>query len=414
MKSFHYDNPSPYAVVLGIDNDTGLQTARILSQRGIQVIGFAKNSKHWACKTNAIKKKVVVDIEIEKYDLIEALCAFGKKISQKAVLFPCWDETVLMISRHRKVLEPYYQIALPSSEVVEMLMDKASFFRYTKKKNLSIPKTFLFYNREDAEQILEKLPFPCVIKPSIKTKAWIDYYNGHKAHKVLYKKDFLRIYDECSKKAQLLIVQEWIAGTSANLYSCISYFNANSEPVSSFVSRKIRQWFPETGDTCFGEECRNDFVLNESLMIFQELRYHGLGYLEFKKDEKSGKHYLIEANIGRPTGRSALAEDCGVELLYTVYCDKVGWPLPKNIEQKHSGRKWIDLIDDFHSALYYRRLGELTIIEWLNSIRGPKTHAVLSLRDFPSTFAYLLTKCKYLIEKLWQKSTHPVYYNPEQ
>ena len=40
-----------------------------------------------------------------------------------------------------------------------------------------------------------------------------------------------------------------------------------------------------------------------------------LGYVEAKRDVRTGRHYLIEPNIGRPTGRSAIAEAGGVELL---------------------------------------------------------------------------------------------------
>jgi predicted ATP-grasp superfamily ATP-dependent carboligase len=100
-----------------------------------------------------------------------------------------------------------------------------------------------------------------------------------------------------------------------------------------------------------------------------------------KRDERSGEHFMIEANIGRPTGTSTNAEAAGVEILYTMYCDGVGLSLPENIKQKYIGVKWIHLLRDIQAALYYWRQGDLTLIEWCRSWRGPKTYALFSFSD---------------------------------
>jgi predicted ATP-grasp superfamily ATP-dependent carboligase len=100
-----------------------------------------------------------------------------------------------------------------------------------------------------------------------------------------------------------------------------------------------------------------------------------------KQDARSGRYLIIEPNIGRPTGRSATAEISGVELLYTMYCDAIGWPLPANLEQTYHGAKWIYLRHDLQSAFYRWRKGELTLKEWRRSWHGLKTDAVFSWRD---------------------------------
>ncbi|MFQ5632771.1 MAG: hypothetical protein ACE5I1_28720, partial [bacterium] len=109
--------------------------------------------------------------------------------------------------------------------------------------------------------------------------------------------------------------------------------------------------------------------------------YYGPGYLEMKRDAKDGKYYIIEPNIGRPTGRSALAEASGVELLYTQYCDLTGQPLPENRQQKYKAIKWIYLRRDLQSSLKYWKQGDLTLFQWLKSIRGKKVDALFSWKD---------------------------------
>jgi D-aspartate ligase len=212
-----------------------------------------------------------------------------------------------------------------------------------------------------------------------------------KAYKLAEKADLLAIYDLYGSLADVLIVQEWVEGSSASLYSCNCYFDANSEPLVTFVARKIRQWPPLTGESSLGEECRDDVVLNETVRLLKSVNYRGLGYVEIKRDARSGEYFIMEPNVGRPTGRSAIAEAGGVELLYTMYCDALGWPLPENRVQQYGHVKWIHLRRDFQSALYHWRRGQLSLKEWWRSWRGRKAYALFSWSD-PGPFLGDLTR----------------------
>ena len=371
-------NKLPYAIIIGIDCITGLQSARILARHGIPVLGVAKDPSNFCCQTNVCEQIVSANTASEQF--IELLEAMGPTLEQKAVLFPCTDMSVLTISRNRQRLLKWYHVALPEPKTVEMLMDKVSFYTYAQAEGLPVPRTFFLRNRNDAEVAAGELTYPCIMKPPIKTPTW-EKHTRAKVYKVGDQKEFLELYDQCSDWADLLMAQEWIEGNDANLYSCNCYFNANSQPLVTFVARKIRQWPPETGTSCLGEECRNDEVLEESVRLFRSVNYHGLGYVEMKRDERTGKHFIIEPNIGRPTGRSAIAEAGGVELLYTKYCDLVGLPLPANREQKYEGVKWMYLRHDVQSALYYWWHGKLTLRQWWQSMQGRKWDAVFSWND---------------------------------
>jgi predicted ATP-grasp superfamily ATP-dependent carboligase len=147
------------------------------------------------------------------------------------------------------------------------------------------------------------------------------------------------------------------------------------------VARKLRQWPPVTGESCLGEECRDDVVLEETIRLFQSVGLRGLGYVEIKQDARSGNYFILEPNIGRPTGRSAIAEAGGVELLYTMYCDTIDWPLPENRQQTYGNVKWMAIRRDVQSALYHWRAGDLTVRQWWQSVRGPKAYALFSWSD---------------------------------
>ncbi len=380
---------APYAIVIGLDHVNGIQTARILARRQVPVIGVAKDPRHYCCRTRLCERILFTDTTSEA--LIDSLAELGPSLGAKAVLFPCTDPHVLLVSRHRRRLEPWYHITLPAPETVEMLMDKIRFYTFAIENGYPIPRTLFLRSRDDAEQAARELNFPCMLKPPLSgTPEW-EKKSRLKAYLLSDPAEFLAVYRRYQHLSEVLIAQEWVAGPVSSLYSCNCYFNAAAEPVATFVARKLRQWPPETGESCLGEECRNDQVLEETLRLFRNVGYHGLGYLEMKQDCRNGRHYIIEPNVGRPTGRSPIAEAGGVELVYTMYCDAVGLPLPPCLEQHYGDAKWIYLRRDLQSALHHWRRGELTVGDWWRSVCGRKVDALFAWDD-PGPFIGDLTR----------------------
>jgi predicted ATP-grasp superfamily ATP-dependent carboligase len=355
-----------------------------LARHDIPVIAIASDPDHHCCRTNVCQEIHYADSRSPEF--LDTLREIAPRLKEKAVLFPCSDPPVLVISAHRAELQEHYHIALSDEDVVEMLMDKVRFYSYAQEHGFAIPKTFILRERSDAIDAIDQLEFPGLLKPSIRLPAW-DQQTKLKAFKVADGAELLALYDKCSEWTDQLILQQWIEGGDNSLYSCNCYFDAKSEPLATFVAQKIRQWPPGVGYSSLGEECRDDFVLQETLRLFSSVQYRGLGYVEFKRDTNTGKQYIIEPNVGRPTGRSAIAEAGGVELLYTMYCDLIGLPLPAERVQRYRGAKWIDLRHDFQSAFHYWRKGELSLADWWRSWRGKKAFAYFSMKD-PAPFLY--------------------------
>lgn len=373
----------PAAIVLGLDTMQGLQAARILAARGVRVIAIASDGGHHACRTNVCERVVVAPT---RDDVMRELAAIGEAEAQKPVLFPCLDGKVLTVSRARDELSRWFRIVLPPAEAVEMLMDKSAFYRYANEQGFPIPATHILGPGEDLSDIAGPIPYPAVVKPAFRSAEWTSHTTD-KAFKVSDRPELERVFARCRDWADELIVQQWIPGEVSDLFSCNCYFGVDGELLASFVAKKLRQWPTETGQSSLGVECRDDVVLEESIRLLASVGYRGLGYVEMKRDPTTGEYYIVEPNIGRPTGRSAIAEAGGVELLYTMYCDAAGLPLPPDREQRYGDVKWIHLRRDLQSAFVTYRRGDLSFREWLASIRGRKAFAVFSSRD-PMPFVF--------------------------
>ncbi|MDQ3767660.1 MAG: carboxylate--amine ligase [Actinomycetota bacterium] len=373
------DMDRPPAIVVGLDCITGLQTARILAGHRVPVIALATDSGHFCCRTRVCEQIIYVDTE-DAGACVEALTKLGRELDQKGALFPCTDMSVLAISRHREELRRWFHVTLPPPDALELLMDKVDFLKLAQERELPIPRTVFLTTREDAEEAAMALSYPAVVKPRVKSWEW-QQQGLAKVYRVQEPSELVELYEEIGSWTDVLVAQEWIDGGDSDLFSCNCYFDADSTPLVTFVARKLRQWPPEAGTSSLGEECRNDTVLQETLRLFESVSFRGLGYLEMKRDRATGRQYIIEANIGRPTGRSAIAEAGGVDLLYCTYCDSVGLPLPENLVQRYTGVKWIYLRHDFQSAFLYWRKGKLTLRDWWSSWRGKKVEAVFSWSD---------------------------------
>jgi D-aspartate ligase len=371
-----YDLP---AVVLGLDELPGIQTARILAERGVKVVGVACNAEQYGVRTNAVDDRIITCPT--EFSVVETLVSRGRSIDpRKPVLVPCTDDYVSIVSRNRDVLGHYYRFALPDAATVEMLSEKTSFSQFAMREGLPVPATYILASSADAREAASKLTYPVVLKPESKTAEW--WANTHaKAIPVNEPDELVQVYEITHKWARRLVAQEWVDGREDELYSCNCYFGTDSKPLVTFIARKIRQWPPQTGITSLGEECRNDAVLEESVRLLERAGYRGLGYVEVKRDARTGKHVIIEVNVGRPTGRSALAETCGVELLMTMYCDLAGLPLPEERVQRYTGGKWIQVVNDCRSAWHYWKKGELTAGQWLRTLKGVRKDAILRWSD---------------------------------
>lgn len=368
----------PPAVVVGLDSMQGLQVCRILAAEGVPVHAISKSRDYYSTRTRVCESILYTDTGGDL--LIGTLRSLAERLGERAVLIGCQDKNIAVISEKRALLDEGYHITLPPHEVVEQLADKAKFAELADQLDIPIPASCGVTSRDEALEASSRMNYPCVIKPASRTRSWLSHTKA-KAIRAENASELMRIYDKIGGWVDSLVIQEWIEGSDDMLYSFNGYFDRQSQPLATFIARKVRQYPPDIGQSSSGVEVRADEVLHAALSLFQAVGTVGFAYLEMKRDARDGRFYVIEPNIGRPTGRSAIAEAGGVPLHFTGYCDAAGLPLPPDREQQYGDAKWIHLLRDTQSAWIHYRRGDLGARTWLQSIRGRKAYAVASWSD---------------------------------
>jgi predicted ATP-grasp superfamily ATP-dependent carboligase len=134
----------------------------------------------------------------------------------------------------------------------------------------------LLRKRANAQKAAQSLRFPLVVKPALKTALWKDRAR-RKAFKVETGRA-ARVVRRDERHGRRAGRTGWIRGSEADHFTCNAYFDRNAQPVVTFVTRKIRQWPPQTGENSSPSEWRNDVVRDETVRLFSGVGFWGLAY----------------------------------------------------------------------------------------------------------------------------------------
>jgi len=367
----------PTAVVLGLQQN-GLGVVRALAREGVNCIAVDGDpTSSWTATRHC--REVVPCPDFNGPGLIDTLCELGSRLDAPGILIPTMDHTVLLVSEHRARLEEHFVHSLPGDDVIQQLMSKATTYDFAIANGYRMPRTFVVNSDEDLEQCLSQIQMPCILKPQVKTRGFLE----HRTAKAFFLHTIGQVRENYRILAQgepRVVVQEWIPGPDANLIFCLYYFDADGAPLGIFEGRKIRQHIPDCGTACSAEPWPDAYVRESGIRFFQAAGYRGLGAIEFKVDSRDGSYHLMEPTVGRTEHLFALAAANGVNLPYLAYCDMAKLPLPR-VEQSKSVVKYVDWKRDWQAARIYHRRGDLSLREWSKIFWGRKQYSLFSLSD---------------------------------
>jgi predicted ATP-grasp superfamily ATP-dependent carboligase len=135
----------------------------------------------------------------------------------------------------------------------------------------------------------------------------------------------------------------------------------------------VSEWLPET--------------LEVARRLLDHVGYHGIAAVETKRDERSGKLYLIEINVRIPA-LFGLAEASGADGSWRLYSTLAGLPLdpqPAPID----GRKVMIPHRELRAAWRRVRQGQTSALDVVRSWGGTRDFGLLSLRDPMPSVAFV-------------------------
>lgn len=334
----HLSNP---AIVIG-GGVNALGIVRSLGSAGVPVILVDDDSNSPAMRSRYGHKLLAPAIEGSL--LIDYLRQLASALGGPAMLFLTEEKAVNTVSERRDELPLNLLIRLPEHQRLMALMHKQGFQELAEAHAAPVPRTVRMENIQDLEKVAT-LRFPCIFKPSKKSYTYGARFK--KAYKVNSVNEVASLYQEIEPILADMVVQEWIEGSDSEIYFCMQYIGEDGVVAASFTGRKIRSWPPHIGGTA---SCTAAWEYAKELSeitsaFFRQVRFTGMGSMEYKRDARDGRFYMVEPTVARTDFQEEVATINGCNLPYAAYCCEFGLPL-RPIEALTPARIWRDARTD--------------------------------------------------------------------
>ncbi|MBN1546067.1 MAG: ATP-grasp domain-containing protein [Syntrophaceae bacterium] len=390
---------------------TGLGLARSLAREGIRVYGVGSNKSACGRFSRYLTFLFSPDSLTQPNNLCRFLIDHVQGFPQKPLLFPTRDHDVNFLRSFRNALDPYFVIPQSSDNSLDLVFNKWKLHGVAKKIGIPMPNTFLVHNTDEILSVSKKVRYPALLKPVYASDWRTDFvWNLVGMQKVIFarsKNDLLSSYQRIHPFVPKTLVQEYIEGDESDIYTFCSYCNKNSEVLTSFNTRKIRQVPEMFGTGVVVESAINKDLTEPSVKLLKTIGYHGISEIEYKKDRRTGAYCLIEVNP-RFWDQHLLSKSFGINLPLIVYNDLIGKNIHESIKMYHS-HTWIAEDTYLHLLLDHlvRRRGD--VLKLISEVKGRRCYATWSLTD-PLPFIHLmfskiLTTAKHLKQRRMRKTS---------
>lgn len=356
------------AVVLGMF-ETGLAVGRSLGRAGVRVLGVDW-SKKLGFHSKYIDPAICPHPLAHEEEFITFLLRLAAREKERRVLFITSDEFLLPVSRNRKRLEQHYLMNLPESHIIECITDKYRQYKLALESGIPVPQTFVANNMRELKDIQDVVPLPAFVKGAEVT-LWREKIGvNRKGFVVSTKDELINTFKTIFGLGVNGLVQEIIPGPDTNYFAACCYISQKGEFLLSFGLQKLRQSPVGFGFGCLVESVEYPEMLDLGKAFLQRISYRGVAFVEFKLDQRDRKLKLIELNP-RYWQQNGLAERCGMNFPLINYLELTGSGSTA-LHDYDRGIKWVNIYHDFESFREHRLRGELSLMKWVRSLKGPK------------------------------------------
>lgn len=391
----------PIALVFGLDIN-GLGVVRSLGRRGIPVIAIDPNRQKMGRFSRYCKAVICPDPKQQEEDYVNLLLALGKMMNSKGVIIQSEEADILTILKHKNELEKYYRIPMADFDIIEALVDKGKFYKMLEELNMPHPKTFFPNDIFDVKKISREITYPYIVKPIFSPDFNKEFHV--KVFKASSTKELINAYDKATSNGHKVVIQEVIPGDDNNIYGFGSYMNKKFELKGAIIYKKIRGYPKGFGNCSLIESTWEPEILKLSLELLGSINYYGISEIEFKRDIRDNSFKIIEMNA-RTWWQNRLASRCGADLPFMAYIDALHGKVDEIISKKE-GVKWLYMFSDLRSSFESIMKGELSLVGYINSLRGEKEYAIFAWDDPLPFFAFFY----YLAYAVLMNSVRHLFY----
>jgi predicted ATP-grasp superfamily ATP-dependent carboligase len=302
------------AFVTDGDQRPALAITRSLGRRGIAVVVGAEQSTSLASSSKYCARQITYPSPSDRPDAFDRFVFDLVERDRIDVIVPVGDITTHQIAKHRSaLLGRHTATTAPPFDAFNLVANKWSLLRRAAACGIAVPRTEYVEDRQALPSLLDRIEYPAVIKPvqsRIRTGAgWlaatVKYARDEAELKALYR-------DVEYLAAHPSLIQERIVGPGVGVFVLCE----RGRLLAAFAHRRLREKPPSGGVSVLSESIALDpELIDQAMRVLGPLAWHGVAMMEFKRDRRTGRAYLMEIN-GRFWGSLHLAIQAGVDFPY--------------------------------------------------------------------------------------------------
>lgn len=305
---------TPVVVVGGTLNSLGV--VRSLAGAGIPIHVLATSracAAGWSRHTHFVSAP-----SLEGPALVQSLVNLALHLRSRPVLVLTADESVETVSQERERIASLYRFSLPGHEFVQILSDKILFQEFAQREGFPVPRAVALGGVEDLTRLGALTP-PLVLKPA--SKLLVLKGLAARAVRAETLEKAKAAATALLQSAPQVLAQEWIEGADDSLFFTLFSCDRNGRLLGLFTGRKLICSPAAIGSTavCVPAPEVSEVLADQTRRFISRTQYRGLGSLEFKREQSTGRYLIVEPTVGRTDLQEEIATLCGSNLPLLTY-----------------------------------------------------------------------------------------------
>lgn len=299
---------APPIVVLDGEQRAALAIVRSLGRHGYPVHVGSNARKSLAGGSRFCASETILPDPLAKTMAFASAAARLIEENQAEVLIPVTEASALAVLQHPEL---FAQVRVPMSDAEHFsrASDKALVLSVAHRIGIDVPDQWVIPQKSALSPDIPRERFPVVLKPSRSV-------SGPEGQRIKMGVSYARTPGELDRalhelpsSAYPLLIQARIEGPGLGVF--LLRWGGTIRAV--FAHRRIREIPPSGGVSVCAESITvSERLVAQSEALLAALDWSGVAMIEFKKDERSGRAYLMEVNP-RFWGSLQLAIDAGVD-----------------------------------------------------------------------------------------------------
>jgi predicted ATP-grasp superfamily ATP-dependent carboligase len=377
-KQLQVADTSTPVLVVNLTTHGPLAVIRSLGRLGIPMNALHSDDSEPGLYSRYLKRAWRWTFPSSAQGALETLAQISREIGRRTILLPTSDETSIFVTENQETLRQWFDFPQQPPALPQTLSDKREMYFLAKEHNVPTPEAVFPRGRGDVLQFAGNATFPLMLKAIDGARS--QRRTGRKMVIVHDAAELIKCYDALEDPDDPnFMLQEYIPGGDDTIWMFNGYFNENSDCLYGVTGRKLRQYPVGHGSTSLGICLQHEAADQTTRRFMKAIGYRGILDVGYRWDARDGQCKVLDINprIGS-TFRLFTAEN-GLDVARALYLDLTGQPVPQSKVQE--GRKWIVEEQDFKSSLESRRQGQLTIRQWLRSLRHVEESAYFARDD---------------------------------